>query len=100
MHTLQSDHLTPSPRQAFDNHRWQVVGVTVFAVFTDILGTAMVVPALANLCAYAPGGPAETLADEIRNSVPANMSAAVVDQMIKNAQEVPFFPRPHLTDHT
>ena len=39
--------------------------MTVFAVFCDILGTAMVMPALASLCAHADGGPAEQIAKAV-----------------------------------
>lgn len=38
-----------------------VVAVTVFAVFVDILGTCLIIPSLASLCAYADGGPVDTI---------------------------------------
>mmetsp|Transcript_90868 Transcript_90868/g.266048 ORF Transcript_90868/g.266048 Transcript_90868/m.266048 type:complete len:678 (-) Transcript_90868:316-2349(-) len=55
--------LTPEQVRLRANKRFQyiVVTVTCFAVFIDILGTAISLPALAALCAYAEGGPVDTI---------------------------------------
>ncbi|CAE7460787.1 unnamed protein product [Symbiodinium sp. CCMP2592] len=38
-----------------------VAGVTIFAVFADILGTAIIMPGLASVCTFASGGPGDFL---------------------------------------
>ena len=38
-----------------------VVAVTIFAVFADILGTAVILPGLASVCTFAEGGPGDEL---------------------------------------
>merc|ERR1712187_162712 len=45
-----------------------VANSVLLIVAVDILGTAIVMPALPSLCAWADGGPAETLIDDAKKS--------------------------------
>ena len=65
-----------------------IAAVTVFAVFCDILGTAMVMPALASLCAYADGGPAEQIAKSVQTQFGGNCTAACQATIIVAQREV------------
>ena len=62
------------------NKRFQgiVAAVTIFAVFCDVLGTAVILPGLASVCAYADGGPAEQIVNN-----PHLTPAAKIDMLDK-----------------
>mmetsp|Transcript_10999 Transcript_10999/g.25129 ORF Transcript_10999/g.25129 Transcript_10999/m.25129 type:complete len:685 (-) Transcript_10999:142-2196(-) len=67
------------------NKRFQlvVVGVTVFAVFADILGTAVIMPGLASVCTYAEGGPGDALEQQFQAGlIPPDVYQAEKDKYI------------------
>jgi len=57
-------------------YRYIVAAIIALAVFTDILGTSLTMPALASLCAYAEGG----VVDQIKAVVPPG---PILDQELK-----------------
>ena len=79
--------LSTAQIQVRTNKQYQtlVAAVTVFAVFCDILGTAMVMPALASLCSHAEGGPADTIANTVRAGFPSGCDASC-EAVIESAQ--------------
>lgn len=56
-----------------------VAATTIFAVFCDILGTVIIMPGLAAVCAYAEGGPADMLTAALAGT---NGSDAILDEII------------------
>jgi len=81
--TTETTSMTESQIQmkSKKSQQYMIVGVTVFAVFCDILGTAMVIPALASLTSYAEGGPVQQIEDAIRAAT-IGMNASDIDAMI------------------
>lgn len=56
-------HVTTNQVRLRTNKRHQqvVVAVVVFGVFIDVMGTVIVMPALASLCSYAENGPVDSI---------------------------------------
>lgn len=63
------------------NKRFQqiVAATTIFAVFCDVLGTAVIVPGLASVCAWAEGGPADNI---MTSTLSADEKSAILEQYI------------------
>jgi len=63
------------------NHKFKKICacVTLMVVFVDILGTALVMPVLGPLCAYAEGGPVDTI---MKMDVPLEVKAATLEEII------------------
>ncbi|CAE7584861.1 unnamed protein product [Symbiodinium natans] len=55
-----------------------VAGITIFAVFADILGTAIIMPGLASVCTFAEGGPGHFLEQQL--------AAGLLSQEVYEAQ--------------
>ncbi|CAJ1377894.1 unnamed protein product [Effrenium voratum] len=58
-----------------------VVAVTLFAVFADILGTAVILPGLASVCTFAEGGPGDLL-EKQRENLPEEVYQEQIQQLI------------------
>ena len=59
-----------------------VVIVTIFAVFADILGTAVILPGLASVCTFAEGGPGDELEKQRALGLPEEVYQEQLEKFI------------------